>query len=78
MEIVGWIATIFRETDLGAINAVVSSKLNQCENRVQHTEWEGQKGEQSPDGNVSEFLVRQVKDPYDTVWPPIGDILFPN
>jgi hypothetical protein len=41
-------------------------------------EWEGGKGEQSPDGNVSEFAVRQVKDLYDTVWPPVGDIVFPN
>ena len=60
------------------MNAVVSSMLNQGENQVQHTEWEGQKGEQSPDGNVLEFPVRPVEDPYDTVWPPVGDILFPN
>jgi hypothetical protein len=70
VELVGWIATVFREIVLGAMNAVVSSKLN--------TKWEGWKGEQSPNANVSEFPVCQVKDPYDTVWPPVGDIVFPN
>ncbi len=78
MELVGWIATVFREIDLGAMNAVMSNKLNQCKNQVRHTEWEGWKGEQSPNGNVLESPVRQVEDPYDTVQPPVGDIVFPN
>ncbi len=78
MELVGWIAAVFREIDLGAMNAVVSSKLNQCEYWVQHTEWEGWKGEQSPDGNILEFPVCQVKDLYNTVQLPVGDIVFPN
>jgi hypothetical protein len=34
MELVGWIAAVFRIIDEGAMNAVVSSNLNQCENRV--------------------------------------------
>jgi hypothetical protein len=63
IELVGWIHDDFREIDLGAMNAVVSSKLNQCKNRVQHTEREGRKGEQSPDGNVLEFPACQVEDP---------------
>jgi hypothetical protein len=29
LELVGWIAAVFREIDLGAMNAVVNSKLNQ-------------------------------------------------
>jgi hypothetical protein len=63
MELVGWIAAVFREIYLGAMNAVMVSKLNQGENRVRHTEWEGWKGEQSPNGNVLEFPICQVKDP---------------
>ena len=35
-------------------------------------EWESRKGEQRPNGNVSEFPVRQVEDLYNTVWPPVG------
>ncbi len=78
MKFVGLIAAAFRKLDLGAIHAVVVNKLNQGENRVRHTKWEGRKGEQSPDGNVAEFPIHQVKYPYDTVWPPVGDIVFPN
>jgi hypothetical protein len=78
MELSWWITTVFRVIDLGAMKTVVSSKLNQCENWVQDMEWEGQKGEQSPNGNILEFSDRQVKDPYNTVWPPVGDIVFLN
>jgi hypothetical protein len=77
MELVGWIATVFRIIDKRAMNAVVSSNLNQCENRVRHMEWEGRKGEQSPDGNASEFPVHKVEDSYDTVRPPAGNIVVP-
>jgi hypothetical protein len=73
MELVGWIAAVFRVINKGATYTVVKS--NQCERQVQHMEWEGRKGKQSPDGNVSEFPVRQVKDTYNTVWPPVGNIL---
>jgi hypothetical protein len=70
MELVGWITAVFWDIDLGAVNAVVKGKLNQGENLVRHTEWEGRKGKQSPNGNVSEISICQVKDLYDTVWPP--------
>jgi hypothetical protein len=60
MELVGWIATVFRVINKGAMYTVV--KLNQCERQVRHTEWEGRKGKQSSDGNVMEFPIRQVKD----------------
>ncbi len=73
MELVGWIAAVFRVINKGASYTVV--KLNQCERRVQHTEWEGRKGKQSPDGIVSEFPVRQVENSYNTVWPPVGNIM---
>ncbi len=73
MELVGWIAAVFRVINKGAIYTVV--KLNQCERWVGHTEWEGRKGKQSPDGNVSEFSIRQVEDLYNTVWPPVGYIV---
>ncbi len=51
--------------------------MNQCENQVQNTEWEGRKGEQSPDGNVLEFPVRRVEDLYNTVCPPVETIVVP-
>jgi hypothetical protein len=56
MELVGWIAPVFRVIHKGATYTVV--KLNQRERWVRHMEWEGRKGKQSPDGNVSEFPVR--------------------
>jgi hypothetical protein len=34
MELVRWIATVFREIDEGAIDAVVKGKLSQGEHRV--------------------------------------------
>jgi hypothetical protein len=37
--------------------------------------WEGLKGKQSTNGNVSKFPIHQVKDPYDTVWPPVWNIV---
>jgi hypothetical protein len=73
MELIGWIAAVFRVINKGAM--VTAMKLNQCESRVRHMEWEGRKGKQSPDGNISEFAICQVKDSYDTVWPPVGNIL---
>ncbi len=78
MKFVGLIATAFREIDLGAMHAVVVNKLNQGENRERHTKWQGRIGEQSPDENVAEFPIRHVEYPYDTVWPPVGNIVFPN
>ncbi len=51
--------------NLGEINALVS-KLRQGEGRVQHTVWKNRQGEQGPDKNVSQFLVCQVKYPYNT------------
>ncbi len=73
MELVGWIAAVFRVINKGATYTVV--KFNQCERQVQHMEWEGRKGKQSPDGSVSEFPVRQVEDSYNTVQPPVGNIV---
>jgi hypothetical protein len=70
----GWTAAVFRVINKGATKTVV--KLSQRMRWVQHTEWEGRKGKQSPDGNVSKFPVCQVEDWYDTVPPPVGNILF--
>jgi hypothetical protein len=75
MDLIGWITTVFRIIDEGAMNAVVSSNLNQCKNQVQHMEWEGQKDEQSPNGSILEFPIRQVENLYNTVQPPVGNIV---
>jgi hypothetical protein len=75
MDLVGWIAAVFRVINKGATKTVV--KFSQCMRWVRHTEWEGRKGKQSPDVNVSEFPVLQVEDSYDRVLPPIGNIVFP-
>jgi hypothetical protein len=74
MELLGWIAAVFRVINKRATYTVV--KFNQCERRVRHMEWEGRKGKQSPDWSISEFLVCQVEDLYDTVPPPVGNIVF--
>jgi hypothetical protein len=73
MELIGWIAADFRVINKGATKTVV--KFSQCVRWVQHMEWEGRKGEKSPDGNISEFSVRQVEESYDTVPPPVQNIV---
>jgi hypothetical protein len=77
-ELVKWIAIVFREIDEVAINAVVKGKLSQGQHRVQHAEWEGLKGKQSTNGSISKFPVCQVEDPYDAVWPQVGNTVLPN
>jgi hypothetical protein len=75
-ELVRWISTV--EIDEGAINAFVKGKLSPSEHRVWNAEWEGLKGKQSTNGNVSKFPVCQVEDLYNTVWPPVGNTVVPN
>jgi hypothetical protein len=54
------------------------SKLRGGKDRIQHTEWKDRQGEQGPDKSVSQFPVRQVKYPYDTGRPPVGNIVMEN
>ncbi len=61
MVLVRWIATVFREIDEVAINAVMKGKLSQGEHREGHAEWEGLKGKQSTNGNVLKFPLCRVK-----------------
>ncbi len=78
MELVRWITTVFREIDDEAINAVMKGKLSQGEHQVRHVKWEDLKGEKSTNGNVLEFSICQVEDPYDAVHLPVGNIVLPN
>jgi hypothetical protein len=66
---------VFGVINKGAMKTVV--KFSQCMRLARHTEWEGRKGKQSPDGNIPEFSVRQVEDSYNTVLPPVGKNVFP-
>jgi hypothetical protein len=44
MELVGWIAAVFRVINKGAPKTVVKFKFSQCMRRVWHMEREGRKG----------------------------------
>ncbi len=63
--------------DLRAVTALVS-KLRLDVNGVIHPKWEDWEEEQGPDRDVTQFLIIQVKYTNNTVWPPVGDNVFPN
>jgi hypothetical protein len=47
-------------------------------NRVRHTKREDQEEEQGPNRDVMQHPVSQVEYTNITIWPPVGDTLFPN
>jgi hypothetical protein len=62
--------------NLRAVTALVSM-LRFKVDRVRHAKWEDPEEEQGPNRDVTECPISRVKYTSNTVWPPVGDIVFP-